>query len=151
MSNMSSPNVNPLTVMLVDDSSLMRSVLRDIVEFDKRMRVIIEAADGVDALRALEEVPVDVILLDLEMPRLDGLGFLAASRFCTAATIIVVSSLAQPGSHVVTQALELGAADVLSKPSGVLSPDLAAQQGVFLRQSIDRHGRCHASPLEQIS
>jgi two-component system, chemotaxis family, protein-glutamate methylesterase/glutaminase len=128
-------------VMLVDDSSMMRSILRSIVENVDGFSVVAEAEDGIDALARLHESAVDVILLDIEMPRMDGLSFLAASRVITVAPIIVVSSVVYPMSAILVRALRLGADDVVPKPSGVVSLDMEASRGAALVDALLRAGR----------
>lgn len=112
-------------VLLVDDSFLMRRILRGILETDPAFVVVGEAADGQEGLLRVAALAPDIVLLDIEMPRLDGLGFLRQARQLTAARIVVISSIAQPGTAQALAALDLGAHDILAKPSGVLSTDMA--------------------------
>ena len=127
--------------MLVDDSSMMRSILRSIVETVEGYAVVAEAEDGVDAMAKLHQSPVDVILLDIEMPRMDGLSFLAASRVLTVAPIIVVSSVVYPMSTILMRAIRLGADDVVPKPSGVVSLDMETSRGTALVDALLRARR----------
>lgn len=126
----------PARVLVVDDSFLMRRVLCDILDQDATLTVVGEAVDGLDALGKAQALAPDVVLLDIEMPRLDGFGFLQRARLSCAARVIVVSSIAQAGSPHVLRALDLGAQDVLPKPSGVLSLDLDARSGNDLLAAI---------------
>lgn len=126
----------PLRVLVVDDSSLMRRMIADIVRQADDLELVGEARDGLDALDQAAALRPDVILLDIEMPRLDGLGFLRAARLTVPARVIVVSSLARLGSPVCREALALGATDILPKPSGVLSLDLAETRGMSLLAAI---------------
>lgn len=128
-------------VMLVDDSSMMRSILRSIVESVDGFSVVAEAEDGIDALTVLRESTVDAILLDIEMPRMDGLSFLAASRMITVAPIIVVSSVVYPMSTILMRAVRLGADDVVPKPSGVVSLDMGTSRGAALVDALLRARR----------
>lgn len=128
----------PLRVLVADDSTLMRKMLCAIVRQAPALELAGEACDGLDALEKAEALAPDVILLDIEMPRLDGLGFLARARLRTAASVIVVSSLAEPGSPAFGAALALGAADIVAKPSGVLSLDMAARRREALLAAIRR-------------
>jgi two-component system chemotaxis response regulator CheB len=131
-------------VMLVDDSSMMRSILRSIVEAVEGFSVVAEAEDGIDAMAKLHRVAVDVILLDIEMPRMDGLSFLAASRLITIAPIIVVSSVVYPMSNILIRAVRLGADDVVPKPSGVVSLDMETSRGAALVDALMRARRSNA-------
>lgn len=132
------PAAAPLRVLVVDDSSLMRRLIADIVRAAPDLELAGEARDGMEALAQARDLAPDVILLDIEMPRLDGLGFLRAARLSVPARVIVVSSLARLGSDTSREALALGASDILPKPSGVLSLDLAATRGEALLAAI-RH------------
>lgn len=136
----------PLRVLVVDDSSLMRRMIADIVRQADDLELAGEARDGLEALDQAAALRPDVILLDIEMPRLDGLGFLRAARLTVPARVIVVSSLARLGSPVCREALALGASDILPKPSGVLSLDLAETRGQALLAAI-RDGRQPAPAL----
>ncbi|MFZ5756493.1 MAG: response regulator [Pseudomonadota bacterium] len=118
----------PMPVLVVDDSFLMRRVLRGIIESDPAFRVAGEAADGQEALARVAELQPELILLDIEMPRMDGIEFLRRARQLTAARIVVISSIAQPGTAQALMALDLGAHDIMPKPSGVLSTDMAASR-----------------------
>lgn len=123
-------------VLIVDDSLLMRRVIRAIVGKDPSLQVVGEAADGVQALERAAELTPDLVLLDIEMPRMDGLEFLRRARLLCDARIVVVSSVVQPGSPKVMQAIELGASDILPKPSGALSVDLEEKRGDELLAAI---------------
>ena len=125
-------------VLIVDDSFLMRRVIRNIVEGDPTLAVVGEAADGLEALDLVKSENPDLILLDIEMPRMDGVEFLRQARLVTDARVIVISSVAQLGSPEAMEALALGASDILPKPSGVLSVDFAEQRGLALLEAI-RH------------
>lgn len=125
-------------ILIVDDSFLMRRVIRSIVERDARLQVAGEATDGLDALQKAAALQPDIILLDIEMPRMDGLEFLRHARLHVTAPVLVISSVAQLGSPQAMRALDLGAADVLPKPSGVLSMDLDTERGGELLAAIQR-------------
>lgn len=117
-------NVKPIKVLIVDDSFLMRRVIRNIIEKDSDFEVVDEAANGLEALECTALKNPDVILLDIEMPKMDGLEFLRHAALLTNARIVIISSVAQLGSPQAVEALSLGASDIVPKPSGVLSMDL---------------------------
>jgi two-component system chemotaxis response regulator CheB len=123
-------------VLIVDDSLLMRRVIREILEKDPSLQVVGEAADGMQALQRVAELAPDLVLLDIEMPRMDGLEFLRHARLLCDARILVVSSVVQPGSPKIVQAIDLGACDILPKPSGALSVDLEQKRGHELLAAI---------------
>lgn len=133
---MSSSDVQKRSLLVVDDSFLMRRILCSIVERDPRLQVIGEAVDGADALEKVAALSPDVILLDVEMPTMDGIGFLRQARTRVAAPVIVISSVVRPGSSQAMEAIDLGAADILLKPSGVLSVDLQSVRGEELLDAI---------------
>lgn len=123
-------------VLVVDDSSMMRRVLAEVLAGADDLVLVGEARDGEEALALAHAHDPDVILLDLEMPRLDGLGFLRAARLTVPASVIVVSSVAHIGQASAREALALGAVDLLPKPSGTLSVDLAHTRGDALLAAI---------------
>lgn len=123
-------------VLIVDDSFLMRRILANILELDPGFNVCGEANDGIDALEKLTELNPDVILLDIEMPRMGGIEFLRLSKILTDAKVIIVSSVANVDSPQAKEALELGVVDIIHKPSGVLSLDMEEQRSKELLQII---------------
>lgn len=116
-------------VLVVDDSLLMRAVVTDIIASDESFEVVGEAVDGQDALDKARELKPDLILFDIEMPRMDGIEALKHLALISTARVVIVSSAAQVGSDQALEALRLGAAGVVAKPSGALSMDLAAKRG----------------------
>lgn len=125
-----------VNVMIVDDSFLMRRVIRNILEKDSLFNIVGESANGLEALEAIAGLKPDIILLDIEMPKMDGLEFLRHARLLTTARIIIISSVAQLGSPQAVEAMSLGAADIVPKPSGVLSMDLEEQRSSELLSII---------------
>jgi two-component system, chemotaxis family, protein-glutamate methylesterase/glutaminase len=108
-----------IRIMIVDDSAVMRSLLRAVVSTDARLKVAGTAADGASALNVLETLQPDIILLDVEMPVMDGLATLRALRqHWRKIPVIMCSSLTQRGAKVTIEALACGAADYVTKPSG---------------------------------
>jgi len=128
--------VKQFNVLIVDDSFLMRRVIKNILETDSSFDVVGEAVDGLDALEKVTDLSPDVILLDIEMPRLDGIGFLKQAKMLTDAVIIVISSVTRLGSPQAMEALDLGVADIICKPSGVLSMDLEKERSDELLDAI---------------
>ena len=123
-------------VLIVDYSFLMRRILASILEQDSSFNVCGEASDGIDALEKLTDLNPDVILLDIEMPRMGGIEFLRLSKILTEAKVIIVSSVASVDSPQAKEALELGVVDIIHKPSGVLSLDMEEQRSNELLQVI---------------
>ena len=125
-------------VLVVDDSLLMRTVIRDIVAADEAFEIVGEAVDGLEAVDKAAALKPDIILLDIEMPRLDGIGALKQLNLVSVATVIVVSSAAQLGSPQAVEARRLGAFDVIAKPSGALSLDMKARRGHDIVRAMRR-------------
>ena len=123
------PEERPIRTLIVDDSAMMRRMLRGILAGDPRFAVVGEAADGAAGLAAQAELRPDLTLLDLEMPVLDGMGFLAEWALTGHGAVVVVSSAAHPGSAAALEVLRRGAFAAVAKPSGALSPDIAARAG----------------------
>jgi len=115
-------------ILIVDDSAVMRSLLRTVISTDKRLETVGTATDGASALRAMDALRPDLILLDVEMPVMDGLSTLKQMRMRgTKVPVIMCSSLTQRGARVTIEALASGAADYVAKPSGQPSRDAAVQ------------------------
>lgn len=110
----SSDGPSPWRVVLVDDDAPLRALLRHVVDGDARFEVVAEAVDGVTALAAVETHAPDLLLLDLVMPRLDGLGVLRQLRTTpdTAPVVVVFTGLDQAHAD---EAVEHGAAAAYTK------------------------------------
>lgn len=107
-------------VLIVDDSALMRRVYCDIIEADKRFQIEDKAKDGLEALKLLEEKTYDVVILDINMPNMNGIQLLKELRKRKiSAKVIVASTDTSQGAKVTIDALELGALDFIHKPDRV--------------------------------
>ncbi len=105
-----------LKVLIVDDSASVRQVLKAILESDPAIEVMAVASDPYVAVERIKEEIPDVITLDLEMPRMDGLTFLEKVMSQHPIPIVICSTLTQAGSDAALAALEKGAVDIISKP-----------------------------------
>jgi len=116
--------VSPIRVLVVDDSAFMRKMVTEILARDPALCVAGQARDGADALAKLTTLQPDVITLDVEMPVLDGYGTLAQIMQRRPTPVLMLSSLTQAGADATLRCLELGAVDVIGKPSGSISLDI---------------------------
>jgi len=135
-----------IKVMIVDDSSFMRKIVSDLLNSDPEIEVIATARDGLDAWNQLKDIDPDVILLDVEMPRLDGLDLLEKIFAERPRRIVMLSALTQEGSEITIQALERGALDFITKPSGSISLDIEKKK----EEIITKVKLASTVPLSQI-
>lgn len=103
-------------VIVVDDSALVRSLLTEIINRQSDMQCIGAAADPLVAREMIRNLNPDVITLDVEMPRMDGLDFLEKLMRLRPMPVVMVSTLTERGAEVTLKALELGATDFVAKP-----------------------------------
>ncbi|MGD9843432.1 MAG: chemotaxis response regulator protein-glutamate methylesterase [Steroidobacteraceae bacterium] len=104
-------------VLIVDDSALVRQLLTEMLNGDADLEVVGVAADPFVAREKIKSLNPDVITLDVEMPRMDGVTFLENLMRLRPTPVVMVSSLTQQGAEVTLRALELGAVDFVSKPT----------------------------------
>ena len=103
-------------VVVVDDSALVRSLLAEIINRQSDMECIGAAADPLVAREMIRNLNPDVITLDVEMPRMDGIDFLGKLMRLRPMPVVMVSTLTERGADVTMRALELGAVDFVAKP-----------------------------------
>jgi two-component system chemotaxis response regulator CheB len=108
-------------VLIVDDSAIVRRVLSDMLSGQPDIEVIATAPDPYVARDKILELKPDVLTLDLEMPRMDGISFLRRLMHFHPLPVVIISSIAESGSAVALEALRLGAVEVLAKPGGPYS------------------------------
>ncbi|NLW57049.1 MAG: chemotaxis response regulator protein-glutamate methylesterase [Firmicutes bacterium] len=114
----------PITVLIVDDSAFMRQVIKQMLTADPDIEVVGVAVNGLDALKKVQIYNPQVITLDLEMPQMDGLQFLAELMKANPLPVVVVSSLAVKGGEQTFNALQLGAVDFVTKPDSKPSQEI---------------------------
>ena len=114
-----------LRVLVIDDSASVRQAMTAILSADPEIQVIAAAADPFAAARYIQEEVPDVITLDVEMPRMDGITFLRKLMAQRPIPVVMCSSLVEEGSETLLQALEAGAVDVILKPRVGVADHLA--------------------------
>lgn len=123
-------------VLMVDDSALMRKVLRSIFDQDDRVEVVGYARDGEQALEKVAQLKPDVITMDVEMPRMDGLTALRHIMKNTPTPVVMLSSCTTDGARITLQCLDAGAVDFMSKPSGDDISDIEKQSREILEMVV---------------
>lgn len=108
-----------IRVLIVDDSALIRRIIADSIDAADGFEVVGQACDGKEAVRLFRQLDVDVVTLDIQMPKMDGLATLDALMEIRPTPIIMVSSLTKLGADITMQALERGALDYVAKPNGM--------------------------------
>lgn len=144
---------NPMIrVLVVDDSALMRKLIPQLLEQDSSIHVVGTAMDGAFALKKIEELKPDVITLDLEMPRMDGIETLRQIMRQQQIPVVVVSAHTHEGASTTFKALHMGAFDFVAKPENVLADNMneiaseliakikAAVKSPFLRRPVLQTG-----------
>lgn len=116
----------PIRVLIVDDSQLIRELLKQVLSSDTDIDVVGEAVDPLDAREKIKQLNPDVITLDIEMPRMDGLTFLKNIMRLRPMPVVMISTLTAKGAQFTFDALQLGAVDFVSKPRSNVSETLPA-------------------------
>ena len=135
--------IQKMSVLIVDDSYLMRGAIRNILKLEGDRYVVDEAEDGLQAMDKIKNNEYHVILLDIEMPNMNGLEFLKRSKLYSDADVIDVSSLARKESIEVEKAVCFGAFDVVEKPCGVMSIGMEIHKQHEILNAIHRSIAVH--------
>ena len=114
-----------IRTLVVDDSLLMQHVLSDLLQTDPQVTVVGTARDGQEAITKIAELHPDVITLDIEMPRMDGLTAVKKIMETNPVPVVMISALTQRAAELTLKALEFGAVDYVSKPFGQISLNMA--------------------------
>lgn len=145
-----------IKVLVIDDSALIRSLLTEIINDTKDLEVIGTAPDPLVAREMIKQLNPDVLTLDVEMPRMDGLDFLEKLMRLRPMPVLMVSTLTEKGSEITLRALELGATDFVTKPKMGIAQGMqeyadeitdkirtAAKAKISTLQSIAKAGNAH--------
>lgn len=124
-------------VLIVDDSPFMCKALSAALSKDPTIKVLGEAHDGIEALKLIDELNPDVVTLDLQMPRMDGLTALKHIMIRNARPVVVLSAFTPQTSPLTYQSFKLGAVDVLTKPSQKSDQSLRMEQEELRRHVVE--------------
>jgi two-component system chemotaxis response regulator CheB len=139
-----------IRVLVVDDSALVRRMLTEMLEQDPGIEVVGTAQDPFMARDKIKQLNPDVLTLDVEMPRMDGVTFLRNLMRLRPMPVVMVSTLTQKGSEITLDALELGAVDFIAKPT----VDIAHAFGDYAEEIIAKvkvASRAHVRELRTVS
>jgi len=109
--------MNKIRVLIIDDSLLIRKVLTEILNSSSDIEVVGTAEDPLIAREMIKELNPDVLTLDIEMPRMDGITFLRNLMRLRPMPVVMISALTESNAEVTLTALELGAVDFIAKPT----------------------------------
>ena len=124
---------NKKKILVVDDSALMRRIVCDIINLDEQFCVQDMAANGLEAISLMQKNTYDAVILDIIMPKLDGIGVLKEiNRLGLQEHVVMFSSEARKDAEITLQALELGAMDFIHKPDSILE----AKGDTFVRRFL---------------
>lgn len=124
--------MQPIKVLIVDDSAVVRQVVSEILAHDPAIQVIGAAADPLFAMERMRKAWPDVIVLDVEMPRMDGISFLKKLMAERPTPVVICSTLTTKGAETTMQALAAGAVGILAKPKVALKQSLQESHSEFL-------------------
>jgi two-component system chemotaxis response regulator CheB len=142
------PDARKIRVLVIDDSAIVRKILSETLASEADIEVVGTAPDPIIAMEKIKRLNPDVLTLDIEMPRMDGLTFLKSLMQTAPMPVILISSLAQSSVEIALEALRYGAVDVLAKPSGPYSVgELRASVSTRIRAAARAKLRTHA-PIE---
>ena len=132
--------MSKIKVLIVDDSALVRQVMTEILNSNSALEVIGTAQDPFDAREKIKALKPDVITLDVEMPKMDGITFLSNLMRLHPIPVVMVSTLTQKGADITFEALELGAIDFVSKPTVGVSEGLTEYSEEICEKVITASG-----------
>ena len=115
-----------IKVLVVDDSAFIRVLLTEVLDSDDDIRVVASASDPIDARAKIKKYNPDVITLDIEMPKMDGLTFLKKIMRLRPMPVVMFSTLTQKGADITFEALKVGAVDFVPKPTKDIKNNLAS-------------------------
>ncbi len=150
--------MKPTTVLIVDDSALIRQMFSELLSTEPDIEVLGTACDPLEAREKIKKLNPDVLTLDIEMPKMDGISFLEKIMALRPMPVIMISSLTQRGADASIRAMELGAFDTIAKPVqhqteetiSLLKYELAAKVRAAAHARIQRRFRGQLSETSEI-
>jgi len=138
-----------IKVLVVDDSAFMRKALTSILQEDPEIKVIGTARDGDEAIQMIQDLKPDIVTMDVEMPRMDGITALREIMQKCPVPVIMVSSLTTEGAKVTLEALEVGAVDFIPKNLAELSVNIVKIKGMLIEKikTIGKRGIIKRRPI----
>ena len=134
--------MDDIQVLVCDDSALMRNLISRIINSEEGLNVVGTAMNGKFLLQKLPILKPDLILLDIEMPEMNGIQFLEErKRLGIDVPVVILSSIATKGATVTMQCLELGASDFITKPSGSTSSNITSVASAIVEKIASYGGR----------
>lgn len=135
-------------VLVIDDSALIRSLLTEIINEHHDMQVVGAAPDPLIAREMIKQLNPDVLTLDVEMPKMDGLDFLEKLMRLRPMPVVMVSTLTERGSEITMRALELGATDFVTKPKTAITEGMR-EYGELITEKIRVAAKAKVSILQR--
>jgi two-component system chemotaxis response regulator CheB len=139
-----------IKVLVIDDSALIRSLLTEIINSKRDMEVVGAAPDPIVAREMIKQLNPDVLTLDVEMPKMDGLDFLEKLMRLRPMPVVMVSTLTERGSEITLRALELGAVDFVTKPKMSISEGML-EYGDLIADKIRIAARAKVATISRLS
>ncbi|MDH3365900.1 MAG: chemotaxis-specific protein-glutamate methyltransferase CheB [Thermoplasmata archaeon] len=124
-------------ILIVDDSAYMRVILKDMIALEEDLEVVATAKDGFEALERAKELMPDIVLLDIQMPKMDGLATLQRIMKEHPTRVIMLSAMDKVDFDLPLRALEMGAVEFISKPGGPISVDIVKYRASIARTIRD--------------
>jgi two-component system chemotaxis response regulator CheB len=148
-------SANPIRVLIVDDSAVVREVMTKLLATDKRLSVMAAVADPLFAIARMNQEWPDVIVLDVEMPRMDGLTFLRKVMAERPTPVVICSTLTTQGADTTMQAMAAGAVSIVAKPKAGLKQHLMDEAddliAVVKAAAQARLRRIAATPIKPVA
>ena len=132
--------MHKIKVLVIDDSAVIRQILVEIFNSDARLEVVGTASDPIIARDKIKQLNPDVLTLDIEMPRMDGLTFLKNLMRLRPMPVVMISTLTNKGANITLDALEIGAVDYFAKPVADAGNQLQVYSAVLIEKVVQAAG-----------